>query len=133
MKKYRIVSKRQTIKKRKLTAWEVEYRRSIWREKKQALKKQNREISFGEDLELLSSGVDASEQAVFNILVRRLPEALSMLSNEERLVIYLRYFENKKLKDISIVMGNTPQTVHYFHMRALSKMRNFYEVEKKFS
>lgn len=56
-------------------------------------------------------------------LGQKLAEFIDQLSEKERTVISLYYYEELKLKEIAFVMGVTVSRVSQIHSRALSKLR----------
>ncbi len=59
-----------------------------------------------------------------------LPDALSVLSKKQRLVLDYEYFYGYNGEEIAEMMGTTRQAVNGIKQRALNTMKNFYEEPK---
>lgn len=130
MKKYRIVSHRSFQLKKALQPWQIELRRSLWREHKQYLKYIKRIISLGDNLQYVPSDNDTATQAITNSLIKLLPEAMSVLTQIERNVIVCYFYEDMNDTEIAEATGKSKQTVNKCRKRALLKMQKFYELKK---
>ncbi len=70
------------------------------------------------------SGVDPTAEAETSELKDRLAEAIESLSERERLVIALYYYENLTLREIGEVLGVTESRVSQLHTKAVLGMRS---------
>ncbi len=59
-----------------------------------------------------------------NELKNVIAASIDRLSEKERIIISLYYYEELKLKEIAAVLGITPSRVSQLHAKALMKMRN---------
>ncbi len=50
-------------------------------------------------------------------------EALNILNEQERAVIILRFFEDKKIRDVANIMGQSPNTIKSTLYRSLKKLK----------
>lgn len=67
----------------------------------------------------------APEEAMLrNELKQKLKEAVGGLSEKERLVVSLYYYENLKLKEIAGIMGITESRVSQIHSASIMKLRH---------
>ena len=82
---------------------------------------QNYETSFSSLMEDRSKEPDV--QAEKQERTEMLADAISKLSEKERLVITLYYFEGLTLKEISSIMGVTESRISQIHTKALSRLQ----------
>lgn len=72
----------------------------------------------------LSSGFDTPESVIEKSELREmLDEALELLTEKEKKVILLYYYEELTLKEISSILGVSESRVSQLHTRALQKMK----------
>ena len=50
-------------------------------------------------------------------------EALNILNDRERAVVILRFFEDKKIRDVAKIMGQSPNTIKSILYRSLKKLK----------
>ena len=67
---------------------------------------------------LVHSDISAGEE-----LKQKLVEALTLLTEKERMVVELYYYEDLTLKEISLVLEVSESRVSQLHTKALLKMR----------
>lgn len=67
------------------------------------------------------------ERIARKIMIERLPEAISILSDEEKELIYQIYFNHKSERELSAELNVSNIAVHNRKMRILKKMKNFFE------
>lgn len=58
-----------------------------------------------------------------------LKEALSHLTNRQKEVIRLRFFENKNYEEIARLMGSEPRTVYNHMYEAIDRLRHYFSVK----
>ena len=68
-------------------------------------------------------GKTPEEQLQDDELKNIIADSIDRLSDKERLVVSLYYYEELKLKEIAVVMGLTPSRVSQLHSKALEKMK----------
>lgn len=102
-----------------------------WREKKRQIVRQKKEVSL-EALEekgniLYEDRDQASieETIIRNIVREQLMKAFAKLSNEERLIIYGLYFDEKSEREIARMMGISQAAIHKRRNRILEKLKKF--------
>lgn len=85
----------------------------------------NYPIEAGEDDEAIYVDVVDERSCFEDEIISRstVAKLLSSLSQRERQVIELRFFENKTISEISRIIGRTPVTVRNIINRALTKMK----------
>lgn len=91
-----------------------------------------RERSLETELELWESRAEwlAAEQsspshrADQNLRSRRLANAIATLSVDQRLAIELRHLEGRPIKEIAVILGNTPSAVAGLLYRGLQNLRD---------
>lgn len=130
MKKYRIVSKGHLIKKKQIAPWEVEYRRSLWRERFIRRKDYKRIIYFGDPLCSFPSDEDVVDTVLHRTYLKKLPKILSLLRDDEREIIEAYYYEQKSDQIIAQDIGVTSQAVGKKRRRVLLKMLKLLNEEK---
>jgi len=102
-----------------------------WREKKRQIVRQKKEVSL-EALEekgniLYEDRDQASieETIIRNIVCEQLMKAFAKLSNEERLIIYGLYFDEKSEREVARMMGISQAAIHKRRNRILEKLKKF--------
>ena len=80
----------------------------------------------GEDI-LIDDRVDVAEQAIQNILLIELRQALLKLSEEERDLIAALYFKGMTEREISRITSIPQKTINDRKHRILQKLRKFLE------
>jgi RNA polymerase sigma factor (sigma-70 family) len=68
------------------------------------------------------------ERETLNELADQIKTQLSLLPEREREALYLRYYENLSVSEISEIMGVNRQSVSNFLQKALSKLRTKWNV-----
>lgn len=71
-------------------------------------------------------GCDVEEEAITEMERREIHQVIEQLDEEERLIIYSIYFENKTQVQLAEIMGVSQQTVAYKLKKILGKMRKIY-------
>lgn len=82
-----------------------------------------------EDIKAYLLGLDQnkiSKQEAVDFITH-IDEALDQLKENYREAILLRYYENKKIKDIAHLMGKTEKAVENYLARGLDKIRGYFE------
>lgn len=130
MKKYRIVSKQKKFGIRKLNSWEIELRRSHWRERYQEKMNKKYVVYFGDDIDLLPATSDIADEYITRAYLNLLPEALSILSEEERDMIYDYYYRNLSDQKIGEKRGISSQTVCKRRYKIMCNLLNYYKKQK---
>jgi len=130
MKKYRIVSKKNKHFVKNINLWEIELRRSYWREKHQERMSRKYIVYFGDDIDLLPTEPNAADEYLSRFYINLLPNALAMLSENERQIIFDYYYERLSDQKIGQRMGITSQSVCERRHRILCKMLKFLEAQK---
>jgi RNA polymerase sigma factor for flagellar operon FliA len=74
-------------------------------------------------IEVLAASDDPYEELVEREQVRALNEAFNRLSERERLVIALYYYEGLTFKEIGQVLNISESRVYQLHTRAIARMR----------
>ena len=69
------------------------------------------------------TGVSPENRILKEELKTQLTEALSMLTEKEKTVVLLYYYEDLTLKEISRVMEVSESRISQLHSKALTKMR----------
>lgn len=90
--------------------------------------KQPRHLSYEAVRDEYGMEMGCTEDAYGNIDLQR---AMERLSPEDRAVIILRYFEDKKLEEVADILGENISTVKSRLYRSLKKLRNFLSDEEK--
>ncbi len=82
-------------------------KRSYWREDAQERRYYNRKLDFEDELDYESylTTESCEELVVSKSVVLELYSALGTLDQADRLLVYLRYFRDLKLKEISVYVG----------------------------
>lgn len=78
-----------------------------------------------------SSERDPFESVFFNEFKEKLEEALTLLTDKERLVLALYYYEDLNMKEIAKVLGYTEGRVSQIHRQALLKLRVYFKIDNK--
>lgn len=63
-------------------------------------------------------------ELLYNELKSKLTEAIEQLSEKERLVVTLYYYENLKLREIAAILGITESRVSQIHSASIIKMKH---------
>ena len=102
-----------------------------WREKKRQIVRQKKEVSLEALEEKGNTLYEDREQAsieetiIRNIVREQLMKAFAKLSNEERLIIYGLYFDEKSEREIARMMGISQAAIHKRRNRILEKLKKF--------
>lgn len=67
------------------------------------------------------------EKITRKIMIEKLPEAISILSDEEKELIYKIYFNHKSERELSIELNVSNIAIHKRKTRILKKLKNFFE------
>ena len=67
------------------------------------------------------------ERIARKIMIEKLPEALSTLTDEEKELIQQIYFNHKSERELSVELNVSNIAVHNRKMRVLKKLKNFFE------
>lgn len=78
-------------------------------------------------LEVISDGKDIFEEINLRQLREKLASAIETLSETEKLVISLYYYEELNMKEIAHILGVSLSRVSQIHGKALLKLKNFLE------
>lgn len=70
------------------------------------------------------------EKYMLKELQEKLEEALQLLSEKERLVLALYYYEDLNMKEIAKVLGYTEGRISQLHQQALLKLRSYFKINK---
>lgn len=65
------------------------------------------------------------ETIIRNIVREQLMKAFAKLSNEERLIIYGLYFDEKSEREVARMMGISQAAIHKRRNRILEKLKKF--------
>lgn len=84
------------------------------------LTKQRKNLSYEELLEETGNAGDGAEDTYEDVDLKRV---LDSLPEKDKLVVELRFFEDKKLEDIALVLEENVNTVKSRLYRSLKKMR----------
>ncbi len=76
---------------------------------------------------ILSSGTDLFEEIKIKELRDKLAEGIEKLSEQEKLVISLYYYEELNMREIAKLLNVSLSRVSQIHGRALLKLKNFME------
>ncbi len=76
---------------------------------------------------ILSSNTDLFEEVKIREMRDKLAEGIEKLSEQEKLVISLYYYEELNMRDIAKVLNVSLSRVSQIHGRALMKLKNFME------
>jgi len=77
-----------------------------------------------------SNNEDPFEKYMLKELQERLEEALGLLSEKERLILALYYYEDLNMKEIAQVLGYTEGRISQLHQQALMKIRSYFKINK---
>lgn len=82
-------------------------KRSYWREDAQERRYYNRKLDFEDELDYESylTTESCEELVMSKITMVELYSAIEVLDQADRLLVYLRYFKDLKLKEISVYVG----------------------------
>lgn len=81
----------------------------------------------GKIYEVIDSGVDIEKEYFKKFDVEFLNFVMKNLSKREREIIYLCYYENKKLKDVAAQLGIATRTATNLKFRAMCKLRDYFK------
>lgn len=81
--------------------------------------------SDGKDIELLDTVRD--EKDYYNIDYMLLNEEINKLPEEEKKIIYLRYFEDRTQSEVANILGTTQVGVSRTEQKTLKKIRTIYQ------
>jgi len=109
------------------------YKRPQWREKKQKIIRRQHEQSIEHIREndsinqanLAQCGLD--EIIIENLLLDDLHEAISSLNDDERVLIYALFYNDKSERDVAKEIGVSQNTVNYHKKRVIEKLRKILE------
>ncbi len=73
---------------------------------------------------------DPFEKYMLKELQEKLIEALDLLSEKERLILALYYYEDLNMKEIAKVLGYTEGRISQLHQQALMKIRSYFKIDK---
>lgn len=102
-----------------------------WREKKRQIVRQKKEVSLealeekGNILYEDRNQASIEETIIRNIVREQLMKAFAKLSNEERLIIYGLYFDEKSEREVARMMGISQAAIHKRRNRILEKLKKF--------
>ncbi len=74
---------------------------------------------------------DPYEKVLLKELTEKLEEALELLTEKERLVLALYYYEDLNMKEIAKVLGYTEGRISQIHQQALLKLRTYFKIEEE--
>jgi RNA polymerase sigma factor for flagellar operon FliA len=97
----------------------------------EALKQKMPELEEEDLFEFLansSSQNDPVENFTLKDLTEKLASALDLLSEKERLVLALYYYEDLNMKEIAKVLGYTEGRISQLHQQALIKLRTYMKI-----
>ena len=77
------------------------------------------------DEQFAEDAVSVEEQAIKNIQIQQLHKALSLLSEDERVLIEQLYFEGRTERDLAESMGMYHNAVHVKKLAVLKKLKTF--------
>ena len=109
------------------------YKRPQWREKKQKIIRRQNEQSIEHINEsdainqanLAQCGLD--EIIIENLLLDELHEAMLSLNDDERVLIYALFYNDKSERDVAKEIGVSQNTVNYHKKRVIEKLRKILE------
>ena len=102
-----------------------------WREKKRQIVRQKKEVSLealeekGNILYEDRNQASIEETIIRNIVREQLMKAFAKLSNEERLIIYGLYFDEKSEREVARMMGISQAAIHKRRNCILEKLKKF--------
>lgn len=67
------------------------------------------------------------EKIMRKVMIEKLPEAISILADEEKTLIYQLYFENMSERQISSLTGVPQKTINNRRKRILKKLFDFFQ------
>lgn len=67
-----------------------------------------------------------------NIQIEKLNKYLDKLKEEERIILYLRYIDNIKFKEIGKLLGISENTANQKCERTLKKLKEYFEKEGRY-
>lgn len=76
-----------------------------------------------------SSQNDPIENYTLKELTEKLAEAMEVLSEKERLILALYYYEDLNMKEIARVLGYTEGRISQLHQQALIKLRTYLNIK----
>lgn len=68
------------------------------------------------------------EKVHYEIVIEKLPEAISILNEEERMLVRELYFNGMSERDLAVVYGISNIAIHKRKLRILKKLQNFFQV-----
>lgn len=80
-------------------------------------------------LNIISDKTDIFEEIKFKEIRDKLARAIDRLSEQEKLVISLYYYEEMNMKEIAAILGVSLSRVSQIHGRAVVKLKNFLETD----
>ena len=76
---------------------------------------------------VLDTSEPFEEKVMRKIMIEKLPEAISILTNEEKELIQQIYFNHKSERQIAIELGVSNVTVNKRKIKILKKLKDFFE------
>ena len=67
------------------------------------------------------------EKILRKLMIEKLPEAIEVLSEEEKELIEMLYFEGMTERQVTTVTGVPQTTINYRRKRILKKLSDFFE------
>lgn len=99
-----------------------------------AFKQKMPEVEEEDIFQLMAINIDALdvyEHIFLKELQGKLEEALELLTDKERMVLALYYYEDMNMKEIAKVLGYTEGRISQIHQQALLKLRSYFKIEDK--
>lgn len=90
-----------------------------------------------EDIDLFFNVKNHKEKSLedlvgLNFQIEKLNKYLNKLKEEERIIMYLRYIDNIKFKEIGKLLGISENTANKKCERTLKKLKEYFEKEEKY-
>lgn len=108
----------------------ISFRRRLMRELKKRKDVTHRSVSYKSDMKKVLSVegelIDNEEQAK---IYQKLQEVCKDLTQREREVLFLKYYEGMSYSEIEQILGLEYQTVRNYMYRAIERLRNIFEKE----
>ncbi|MFN3568255.1 MAG: sigma-70 family RNA polymerase sigma factor [Caldimicrobium sp.] len=76
-----------------------------------------------------NSALDVLEHIFLKEIQEKLEDALNLLTDKERMVLALYYYEDMNMKEIAKVLGYTEGRISQIHQQALLKLRSYFKIE----
>src|SRR5699024_7369169 len=93
--------------------------------KKSISKSLNEKDSTGIEIEdSLRADVDIEKEIIQKEIYEKLYDAIKTLNQKDKVLIQMKYFENKSHKEIGKILGITPKTVTNRHYRIIRYLRS---------